>query len=765
MANATNINTTLHVPMPIACSQNAPFFNGKWAEDFLDQILQHAANAGITDDDELVDYIFKYSSDRVKENIRYIPELDKDTIGRTWNKAKETLLTLYPAADDVPQYTEQNLTDFCESSATKASFKNKSEVQTYYRDFMQIAAPLKKKSIIDDTKQKNYFVSGIPTEMKEWFLNQIPEANRKRSAPPTLASSIAALNKRFDTDSITYEAWKSPDRVRNTVSFDLNGNRIDTGTTSTATEKAPGVSTRPQFQPNPLNDPITELTRQMEEMKIHLARLQSGNASNPSQQIQRTGKACFMCGLVDTHPLHPSRCNQTALLLSEGLIKLDTDRNRYVMMNGLELPMAPRGQEGGVAAYIRALYWSTASEQAGPAPRTNSMQLAYGSSAVLGDRFFADTAPRYNPIRQPEERKKTVPERMSGPGPSAPTKPAVPAPAPNRAPPVNSSIPPPPNLINRQDGWKNARAPRNAGNEDIVMRDAKKPGNDKYHITSSIQERANPSGVFESLLQMNVTLPLFELLGSSPPLQKLFSDSTRARREYTSNQILFQQDAEPDQTTEYVTSEAHIGESDFKQIFTQSDTQDVGNFLIRYGNAVAQVPDGRYYAMSTGALTIQISDQKLTAMIDSGSELNLASFSVPGRCGLAVDFEGMKWALKGIHGNPEQLRGCATNVPMRIGRHEFTHHLFISHQELGPQDLILRQPFLQWFAARMDYDHVGAVSLYLWREEGNRKVPPTIVISITDPSDPRNATAISRGHAAYIEDVTDEEDDASPFRR
>jgi hypothetical protein len=139
--------------------------------------------------------------------------------------------------------------------------------------------------------------------------------------------------------------------------------------------------------------------------------------------------------------------------------------------------------------------------------------------------------------------------------------------------------------------------------------------------------------------------------------------------------------------------------------------------------------------MSTGSVTLQIGDIELSAMLDTGSELNLASCSVPMHCNLPVDFEGMKWALKGIHGGPEQLRGCATDVPMCLGGHTFPHHLFISHQEIEHHDLILGQPFLQWFAARLDYECTGAVSMYLWKG-GDRRVNPTLVVTITDPEDP-----------------------------
>jgi hypothetical protein len=325
--------------------------------------------------------------------------------------------------------------------------------------------------------------------------------------------------------------------------------------------------------------------------------------------------------------------------------------------------------------------------------------------------------------------------------------------------PADVTLPQPPsNPINRQDGWKDSR-PSNSKirDEDIVMRDAKKPAfGDKYHITSEIQERADPKAVFESLLKTQVTLPLLEVVGLSPQLQKLFTDSTRSKREYA-NKAAERSVQFSDEVTEIHAEHAELIASSPRYAYADASYEDISEFLVNYGSAVARVPEGRYFAMSTGSLTIQIGDVELTAMIDSGSELNLASRSIPTRCGLAVDFEGMKWALKGIHGNAEQLRGCATDVPFRIGGHVFAHHIFVSHVELGHHDLILGQPFLQWFAARLDYERSGGVSLYLWKA-GDRKIHPTIVVTITDPKDPRNATAINRSHRATIEEVTDDDD-------
>jgi hypothetical protein len=253
------------------------------------------------------------------------------------------------------------------------------------------------------------------------------------------------------------------------------------------------------------------------------------------------------------------------------------------------------------------------------------------------------------------------------------------------------------------------------------------------------------------MMNTQITLPLLEVIGLSPQLQKLFTEATRSKREYVAKLAEYSSKS----VDNNLRSERPLTDSYPSHVYTEASTDEIRESLVNYGSAVAKVPEGRYFAMSTGSVTLQIGDIELRAMLDTGSELNLASRSVPTRCNLPVDFEGMKWALKGIHGGPEQLRGCATDVPMRLGRHTFPHHLFISHQEIGHHDLILGQPFLQWFAARLDYKRTGAVSMYLWKG-GDRRVNPTLVVTITDPEDPRNATTITRNHRATIEEVEDE---------
>ncbi|KAF5352304.1 hypothetical protein D9758_011967 [Tetrapyrgos nigripes] len=111
----------------------------------------------------------------------------------------------------------------------------------------------------------------------------------------------------------------------------------------------------------------------------------------------------------------------------------------------------------------------------------------------------------------------------------------------------------------------------------------------------------------------------------------------------------------------------------------------------------------KFYGMSTRKMEVTIGGKVYTVMIDSGSKLNLMSREIPKQLGLAVDYEGTRWSLRGVHGNVEPLKGVVTDAPLMIGKHKFPHHVFVANNDLDRQDIILGQPFLHHFAARLDY--------------------------------------------------------------
>ncbi|KAJ7226835.1 hypothetical protein GGX14DRAFT_555422 [Mycena pura] len=487
--NPTPISyANINIRMPIPRSEAAPHYNGKYLDDFLARVEQHGHNAGITNKDELVTYIFQYCSDAVKDVIRSTSKFSKDNLFPSWDLAHTLLQLYYGAIHEEPDVSEQDLKDFTRTRSANSPFTFKAEVQTYGREFMQLSAPLIKKSLITETQCRIYFVEWIPTNMKAWFIQTLPAANRTRKSPPTIAESIKTLNKCFDPESLAYEPWKDAN-TGNAVSYDPFGNRID--------------NSQPQPRvPNPLtshtgpaqNDQLAEISRHMEELSLNLARMNSQRLSSTPSAVGNNQKACFICNEVDAHLLHPRHCPHTQYLLSHNAVKLDPNTNRYVLPSSADLPMVPRSLKGqmGVATYLCQLLGlappppivRTASSTNVPAARTNAMGLVYEGQPIIGAHNFAMSGLDLT-------EKNSYPALRSGKDTDVRFDP--------RPPP--QSIPTPPNSINCQDGWQGSRKPKSGNNPDVVMRDASKP-EQKYHITFQIQELVNPTGIYNDSASM-----------------------------------------------------------------------------------------------------------------------------------------------------------------------------------------------------------------------------------------------------------------------
>jgi hypothetical protein len=132
-----------------------------------------------------------------------------------------------------------------------------------------------------------------------------------------------------------------------------------------------------------------------------------------------------------------------------------------------------------------------------------------------------------------------------------------------------------------------------------------------------------------------------------------------------------------------------------------------------YTNYASALPPANYqfYAITTRKFILVINGCEYCAMIDTGSEINVASIQIPSETGLSMDSEGMYWAMQGMHRSAEALLGCLTNVPMVIGRHIFKHHLFIVSSSNIRNHLV--QSFLHWFHADPQLFHLGEVVLFL----------------------------------------------------
>ncbi|KAJ3718869.1 hypothetical protein C8R42DRAFT_560380, partial [Lentinula raphanica] len=778
--------------MPVPGMPDAPKFEGKDAREFLEQIEAHGSRAGITDQDKLVDFIVRYSSRGIKTDIRFIPEFDPDIENKTWEAAKKMLLQMFSAQEEPPEVSIRDLEDSCIVWSTDEPFTKKADVDRYQQKFFSIAAPLLKQEMLTTNLKGYYFLQGLPKKDQKYVEKHLPAANKKKANPPTVEAVIKLVHQKIDDkDSILHHSWDSEeediDEIQSRLKTRMSKREEDSDDESKKVrideERAPEWQGKQAME---------EITRRMDELSLSMARMATQQV--PSRSPRPDGvRFCFVCGIPHAEGSVPAKCPEIQNLVRENLVVYDYISRRYTLPNGQDLPKIPYGVPGGVAGMLRGQMGgvrSNPSHTDGPPVLSSSpATLSYGGASIFGDNVFGvaaldqygaeeyldqqaypttrsgrDTSVRYNPANQQgrdnKRRAERDPNSFEKPGFRPPEarqdRPVVPEPAViseprnERESADRISIPPPSNPINRPEGWRKSQPSTGKGKnkeEDVEMKETpgnKAPQATSFHFTSDLQKRAEPKRILERVLDTDVTVSLAELVGCSPVLQKMISEAARTRREYGKEVVSALASEYSD-----VWEEAVVDEGDEKgevQVSSglcvaEEDQPRMQRFLQTYSSAVTQ-SSTKYYAMVTGVFTVVIGGKLFRAMIDTGSELNVGSEDIPERTGMPMDLEGMKWGLKGIHGQPEQLRGVIVDVPMKIGKYEFPHHLFISKYRLNPGwDIILGQPFLQWYACRIDYWRAGHMQLLLWND-GDKDRHPHLTLALTDPEDRRNQQTI-----------------------
>lgn len=510
--------------MPIPGTSKAPKFDGHYLPDFLEDLELHFQRAGVSDEDRQVNYITRYSTDKIRKQIGFLPELDRSKKNKTWDAAKTVLAEFYGDVDKPRPLSLAEFQAWVQSSADKPAFVSKDQVNKYYAEFMSKGRPLLDNKQVSDNDLNFAFIQGVPSDMKSALRGLIPEANRTRTTPLEIRKTLEFLRSLADKDDPTYEAWRYEHiAAEDTLVPALPADQDSVSATRTGTQTAATSGRQAAKSTPPIEDKMEALMKSFSEMKIMFAQAQS----NLANQQQNRPLRCAMCSAAN--PGHTMRtCPESAKLIAEGRIRLDMGRNRFVLTtDNSELPRIPYGYEGGIAAYLRAQMPVPPATHA-----THGAGLVFKNGAVFstltspphaypalrgGKEYENRFDPRKCPGDKPSARQRTQDNSAApAPPPALAPRPVAPPmqPTPPLAPP---SVPEPPNPINRKDGWKQsqpkASEPKAKGKEvryqeDVVMRDGSSqpkakqpaPASGYKHITD-LESQTNAKNVFSKILQ------------------------------------------------------------------------------------------------------------------------------------------------------------------------------------------------------------------------------------------------------------------------
>src|SRR5260221_5458600 len=278
----------------------------------------------------------------------------------------------------------------------------------------------------------------------------------------------------------------------------------------------------------------------------------------------------------------------------------------------------------------------------------------------------------------------------------------------------------------------------------------------QYKYATELMNRINQEQVYQNVMEQPVTLKLSKLLGSSYDLGQRLQSAMHSQRfplqqvnaanaevvpkkaDEEQDLISFEEDKNPTKTSEamdlFELSEtfkfaaesgeawsSHASTEELHELSYQNMMQeDYIRQFIHLIKEVNLVHPHEYRAMVTTRLNGHIGEQDYMMLVNSGSELNIMTMHQAQELALPIDDSGNSWTLKGISGHTMGLEGICWNVPIKIGRIEFSHNFFVTRTSLGNKDMVLGQPWLFSHSTRIDYVHEMGVTLQLW-ENGDRK--------------------------------------------
>ena len=328
--------------------------------------------------------------------------------------------------------------------------------------------------------------------------------------------------------------------------------------------------------------------------------------------------------------------------------------------------------------------------------------------------------------------------------------------------------------------------------DDVVIRDksdfAKKRASPAYRFASELQENVDIENLFKAIMDKEIPVKIGDVLGSSFELCRRLQTATKTQRipvaqatvaipNVPANKRFRTQvshievdlddandntnqrnsgyfwknrpkvrirnaevDSDDETDDESNASEFTTNTDDEAELYYQRQLENEHKRLF-YAQATDYSVRPSFLAMVTAKIQGTIMKDPCTMLIDSGSELNMMVQKTQERLELPLDPSGADWLLRGVSGHQVRLVGLCRNVPIQVGGIPFPHNFFVTTDNMGQKDIILGQPWLFSYSARLDYAHNVGMNLQVW-QDGDRDGGQSVRVTLPIMTAPRNVLPI-----------------------
>ncbi|KAI0704768.1 hypothetical protein C8Q76DRAFT_588449, partial [Earliella scabrosa] len=738
--------------LPPVGDKKALVFDGHNVDDFVTRLEELALANGVPEAD-LPKAVLKYASRAVRQTLI----AERSFGGADWKTAKERLKLIYETMNDSYETSPKRLRTFVTNARKKKYVSSLKRLGKYHIHFLKHAGNMVDENVMGSTEHDHLFYSALPSTLREALRSDLVAAVKARTSkqmsskcPPTVQETMTAARAYYAADELndapatdvsddsessassSSESDDSPSDSDSDSSVDRSRRRSKDKKSKKKSkpQKARGKRERTKSSSDgelELRGQINALTQQIKTLALAVHQ-DRPLGSTSTQAPAAIGRTCWMCGRSEqtglTHAIGLRFCPETQRLLREKRIVFHPETGRVVNKDLSEFP-PPAQLPYGIAAYLDSLARSGVREQPPHLANAHSIGLLRDGAPVVSyatcppsahSAYSHPVTTRSKAAQSPATKHVHFEASDSDAEPQPSQQRREPAPAPT---PSLSSLPNPP-PVNTREGWQGSQH-----NKPSFKAGARAP---PVRFTSDVQESVSVDALQEQLLSTRIEMSLREALAIAPSLQKRFGALVKVRRESDGATRTVAQAALTEVDVTPPSLEAAVS---FEQ-----GVELLEDVVERYAASVS-LGQPRQYAMVSGLCEGVFGDQRVTFLVDTGSELNLINQDVWKRTNLDLDRDGARWSLRGLGGAPVTLLGCIRDAPIQLGGKNFDHHFFVSTAERTVYDGILGQPWLSYFAAEVSYETSGDSSLTAYPSRS--RSGPSVTLQICTAGHPRNA--------------------------
>ncbi|KAL8811791.1 MAG: hypothetical protein Q9200_001523 [Gallowayella weberi] len=636
----------LLVPMPLPGTQGVPFFNGQNATDFLSRF------------EDLCDDYRQSTSERFRRLPRYCETAHADTIKSLpeyedktdWAKLKKAVLKEYLDHDTEQQLHSRRFMEVYKSKPRSTI----EETRDFCRFFKTASQRLKDKNQLDGFTRAQWFIEGLPPSMREKLVRKLnidPDDSETMNfekiheTAVSIIDSLKAVEKFSVSKALADDMSDLADKYQAKAAIDpakkLSPPVVEAPKTTTIeeiTEKLAAMSLPTRVVTEQLSDTVRSLSAAVTRMQDNTSQSRptiAGPSSSPSGSFNALPEqGCYGCG----DPLcRISRCTKMDALRAQG--KFHYNAENKICLGTVDRP-GPLVRRLRGQSFVQAIEAATGQDVSPNIVRTSALRLgaAVGPEDIGDDTDEEDdddddsgstvVVNAVRPTWPPSADKDALQDRANAeanlPGMKI-LRPGHYAQKPAKEPTV-------PKVRFQDDDTMMIDDQETAPKK--KKEDHKNNGQPlRRRKLDTLPETVNQDAVFERILDQASGLSVREVLTISPDMRRRFY-----RRE----------DQPPAQGS-------------------TSASATVAAASIRvHSTRMLQAADEELYAAGCPEVRATVNDLPLTAMIDSGSEINVISGANARRAGLAWR-NGPTLQLLGVNGKLTKFLGVCNNVEINIG--------------------------------------------------------------------------------------------------